>query len=98
MLKESQKENAQEKTKKIIHYPQLDTVIMIEEAIQKMDYPRKTEVWRALPKKVMYQTFCLAVDYLENSGKILIDKDSRLVWTWNPKMIQKILSSGVKIR
>lgn len=81
-----------------IHYPQLDTILMVEKAIQEMDYPKKTELWKSLPKKVMYQTFCLIIDYLEQSGKIIIDKDGRIVWTWNPEMIKKIISSGVKLR
>ncbi len=84
--------------KKIIHYPKLDTIIMVEEAIQHMDYPKKTELWKSLPKKMMYQTFCLIIDYLEQSGKIMIDKESRIIWTWNPEMIKKIQSSGVKLR
>ena len=85
-----------EMTKKI-HYPQLDTILMVEETIQKMDYPKKTELWKSLPKKVMYQTFCMIIDYLEESGKIIID-GGRIVWTWNPEMIKKIKSSGVKLR
>ena len=84
--------------KKTIHYPQLDTILMVEEAIQQMSYPKKTELWKSLPKKVMYQTFCIIIDYLEQSGKIIIDKDGRIVWTWNPEMIKKIISSGVKLR
>jgi len=32
-----------EMTKKI-HYPQLDTILMVEETIQKMDYPKKTQL------------------------------------------------------
>lgn len=90
--------NRENEMKKIIHYPQLDTIIMVEETIQKMDYPGKTELWKALPKKVMYQTFCLIIDYLEQSGKIMTDKDDRIIWTWNPEMIKKIRSSGVKLR
>ncbi len=81
-----------------IHYPQLDTILMVEKAIQQMNYPKKTELWKSLPKKVMYQTFCLIIDYLEQSGKIIIDKDGRIVWTWYPEMIKKIISSGVKLR
>jgi hypothetical protein len=75
---------------KITNHPDLETILMVEETIQKMDYPGKTELWRALPKKVMYQTFCLIIDYLEQSGKIIIDKDGRIIWTWNPEMIKKI--------
>lgn len=63
-----------------------------------MDYPRKTELWKALPKKVMYQTFSLIIDYLEDSGKILIDSDRRIVWIWNPEIVKEILSSGTKLR
>ena len=84
-------------TKKRIHYPQLDTIIMVEEKIQEMNYPIKTELWRALPKKVMYQTFSLIIDYLEKSGKILID-NGKIVWIWNPELITKIMSSGVKFK
>lgn len=84
--------------KKKIHYPQLDTILMVEETIQNMDYPKKTELWKSLPKKVMYQTFCMIIDYLEESGKIMIDDDGRIIWTWNPEMIEKIRSSGVKLR
>ena len=83
---------------KIIHYPTLDTILMVEEAIQHMNYPKKTELWKALPKKMMYQTFGLIIDYLEQSGKHLIDKDGRIIWTWNPAMIKKIQKSGVKLR
>lgn len=91
-------EKIKNEQKKKIHYPQLDTILMVEEKIQEMDYPRKTELWKALPKKVMYQTFSIIIDYLENSGKILIDKDGRIVWVWNPELIKKVLSSGVKFK
>jgi len=83
---------------KIIHYPTLDTILMVEEAIQHMNYPKKTELWKALPKKMMYQTFCLIIDYLEASGKIMIDNDGRVVWIWNPEMIKKIRASRVRLR
>ena len=81
-----------------LYYPTLDGILMVEEVLQHMNYPKKTELWKALPKKMMYQTFCLIIDYLEQSGKIMIDKDSRLVWTWNPRMIKKIQQAGVKFR
>lgn len=76
----------------ILRYPRLDTVLMIEEAIQKAkEYPTKAELLRSLPKKIMYQTFNLALDYLEYSGKIYIDKDGAIVWIWDPEGIRKIL-------
>jgi len=81
---------------KVAHYPRLDTIMMVEETIKKLNYPRKTEVWKALPKKIMYQTFSLIIDYLQESGKILVDKDGRIIWIWNPDKVKEILSSGVK--
>lgn len=82
----------------ILHSPTLDSILMVEEAAQHMNYPRKTELWKALPKKMMYQTFCRIIDYLEASGKIMTDRDGRIIWTWNPTMIKKIQKSRVTLR
>ena len=82
----------------LLHSPTLDSILMVEEVAKQMNYPRKTELWKALPKKMMYQTFCRIIDYLEASGKIMIDKEGRIIWTWNPTMIKKIQKSGVKLR
>lgn len=47
---------------------------------------------------MMYQTFLTILDYLQESGKIMIDKDGCVIWTWDPDGIKKILAQGVKIR
>jgi len=83
----------------VLHYPRLDTVRMVEETIKKFDhYPTKTELWRTLPKKVMYQTFSMIIDYLVSIGKIAIDKDGRIVWIWNPEMVKKITKRGLILK
>ncbi len=80
----------------ILHYPRLDTVLMVEETIKKLDfYPTRTELWKALPKQVMYQTFSMIVDYLVDLNKIIIDKDEKIVWVWNPELIKKIIQKGL---
>jgi len=78
----------------ILHYPRLDTVIMVEETIKNLDYyPTRMELWKALPKKVMYQTFSMIIDYLVSLGKIIIDsRDNRIVWVWNPEMVKKYMN------
>ena len=64
----------------ILHYPQLDTILMVEGIIQKMKiYPTRMELWKSLPKKMQYQTFKLILDYLERSNKIMFDKD-KIIW------------------
>ena len=83
----------------ILHSPTLESVIMVEKTIQKYSQEcGKYQLWKKLPKKMMYQTFQTILDYLENSGKILIDKDGVVIWTYNPEQIRKLISQGVKLR
>jgi hypothetical protein len=83
----------------ILHYPRLDTVIMVEETIKRLDYyPTKMELWKALPKKVMYQTFNMIIEYLVSLGKIIVDTDKRIVWVWNPEMIKRITRQGLVLK
>ncbi len=82
-----------------IHSPTLDSVIMVEELMKKKSAElTKYQLWQKLPKKMMYQTYCQVFDYLLSSGKIMIAKDKKILWLYDPKGIAKILKSGVKIR
>lgn len=82
----------------ILHSPTLGSVIMVEKTIQKYSQEcGKYQLWKKLPKKIMYQTFQTILDYLENSGKIMIDKDGCIIWTYNPEQIRKLISQGVKL-
>jgi hypothetical protein len=79
----------------VLHYPRLDTIMMVEETIKKSkEYSSKRQLWMALPKKTMYQTFKLILDYLEESGKITIDNDGVVLWTHNPKLLRKSVRAG----
>ena len=72
--------------KNILRYPRLDTILMVEDAIRNADdYMSKTELWKSLKKKVMYQTFCVIIDYFEHSGRIIIDRDRKIEWIWDPE-------------
>jgi len=85
--------------KQILHSPTLDSVIMVEKTIQKNSQELgKYQLWKKLPKKMMYQTFQVILDYLKKSGKIMIDKDGIVLWTYDPESIKKIISRGVKLR
>jgi hypothetical protein len=66
----------------VLHYPRLDTVLMIEDAIRRMDCPSKARLWKSLPRKVMYQTFLVVLDYLEKSNKIIITKKGGVEWVF----------------
>lgn len=83
--------------REVIHFPSLKTVLMVENAIEKEgEFKNKRQLWKSLPKKIMYQTFLTILDYLEYSHKILIDRDGSIVWIWNPKLIEKVIRSGVR--
>ncbi len=83
----------------ILHSPTLDSVFMVEETIQKYSQEfGKYQLWQRLPRKMMYQTFQIILDYLEKSGKIIIDKEGCIIWTYNPKRIQKLIQEELIIR
>ena len=80
----------QKKNVEVIHYPRLDTVLMVENAIKKAkEYPNKMQLWKSLPKQMMYKTFNIIIQYLESSGKILIDKDGSILWIHNSKLLER---------
>ncbi|MEK6837807.1 MAG: hypothetical protein AABX69_04090 [Nanoarchaeota archaeon] len=83
----------------ILHSPTLESVLMVEATIQKHSQEfGKYQLWKKLPKKMMYQTFQVILDYLENSGKIMIDKDGCIMWTYNPERIRKLIAKGLVLR
>ncbi len=83
----------------ILHSPTLESVLMVEAAIQKHSQEcGKYQLWKKLPKKMMYQTFQIILDYLESSGKILIDKDGCIMWTYDPERIRKLIAKGLVLR
>ena len=82
------------------HSPTLDSVLMVEEFIHKhsSEYT-KYQIWKQLPKKMMYQTFCTIINYLESSNKIMIDKRDRIIiWTWNPERVRDLIKRGLIIK
>ena len=58
----------------------------------------KYQLWKKLPKKMMYQTFLVILDYLEESGKIIIDRDGCIIWTYNPQRIKQLIKEGLVAR
>ena len=83
----------------MIHSPTLETVLMVEKTIYKYSQEYgKYQLWKKMPRKIMYQTYLVILDYLQQSGKIMIGKDGCVIWTYDPEGIKKILSKGLKIR
>ena len=79
----------------ILHYPRLDTVLMVEEVLRKADTAiSKSELIRRLPKQIMRQTLLVILDYLEKRGLIMVGNKGVLwVQNDNPKMKRLIENS-----
>lgn len=71
--------------------PTLETVLMVEKTIDKHSGEfNRTELWKNLPRKVMWQTFLVIMDYLEYNHKIITDKDEKIIWIWNPEFLKRL--------
>ncbi len=68
---------------------------MVEEFIKENDGEyRKKQLWKNLPKKMMYQTFSIALDYLIISGKVSVDSEGKIGWIFYPEESQKRLKKA----
>ena len=83
-----------------IHSPTLDSIRMVEKTIQKYSQEcGKYQLWKKLPKKMMYQTYQVVLSYLEESGKIMIDpEDGVVMWTYDPKTIRRMIKEDLTVR
>ena len=71
-------------------YPRLDTVLLVERFIKEHDGEfKKKQLWEALPKRILYQTYSLIIDYLLLSGKISVDTEGKIGWIFYPELIKK---------
>ena len=85
--------------KSFVRSPNLDTVLMVEETIEKHSGEfNRTSLWKKLPRKVMWQTYLVILNYLLSSNKIIIDDKGLIVWIWNPELIRKLEKQGLIIK
>ena len=85
-------------TLEVIHYPNLKTVLMIEEVLKNANNLITREELKAkLPVKIMHQTLNVVLKYLEDSGKIL-DGRKGILWIYNPSQkLAKAIKEGVEL-
>ncbi len=71
--------------------PTLQTVLMVERCIEQHSGAyKKTELFNNLPRKVMWQTFQVIMEYLESIHKIAYDNEGLVVYIWNPAFFEKV--------
>lgn len=86
------------KDKEIIHYPNLKTMLMVEDVLRKADVIiDREELKRRLPMQIMHQTLNLILAYLEEKGMI-IDSHKGILWIYNPNIkLKKALENSREI-
>ena len=71
--------------KQFQRYPRLDTVMMVEEFIKEHSGEYKVyQLWKHLPKQVMYQTYKIILEYLLDINKIAVDSVGKIGYIWSP--------------
>ncbi|MDE1811033.1 MAG: hypothetical protein KGH66_03260 [Candidatus Micrarchaeota archaeon] len=86
------------KTNRLERSPRLDTILMVEKTVFKYSSDKTvTQIWKLLPKKVMWTTFTTILNYLEYSGKIIIEKDRVVTWIWNPGRVAELKKKGLVV-
>ena len=80
----------------IIRMPRLDTVIMVEKFIREHsgDF-KKTELFNNLPKKMMWGTFNVILEYLWDNNKIGVDKSDYVIYVYNPKLVKRFMNKKI---
>ena len=82
----------------VIHYPNLKTVLMVEDALKKTNnLMTREQLKKKLPTKIMHQTLNVILKYLEDGGKIL-DGRKGIIWIYNPSpKLDKAIKEGVEL-
>jgi len=84
--------------KKPQHWPTLNTVIMVEKTMKKLDSLFTiAELKKNLPKQINHNTLMLILFYLEESNKIVVSlKGITWIHNTNPKL-KKAIKKGIEI-
>jgi len=82
---------------KTIHSPTLTTILMVEQVLQDASQlVTIAELKRQLPKKVMHQTLLSILDYLQQSGKIIIGTKG-ILWCYATREeLEKLKKNGTE--
>ena len=97
-LKFSSTELIETKNNKSKRYPNLNTVLMVEDFLEKYrDKPMKiSEIKTKLPKQIMHQTLKLILIYLWKSGKIIYGPKG-IQWIYSePEHLKKMMMLGIR--
>jgi hypothetical protein len=84
--------------KNILHYPNLKTVLEVEDIIKNAKLPlTRYQIIKKLKNKIMKQTLNVIIDYLDNKG-IIFDSKKGIFWTYQAKeKLDKRIKKGLNL-
>lgn len=87
------------KIEKVAHWPTLNTVIMVEDALKKMNKSiiSIAELKRKLPRQVNHLTLMVILEYLERSNKIAVSLKGISWLENNNPNLRKAIAQGTRI-
>lgn len=85
-------------TVQVMHSPRLATVLMVERTLaQAQEVIKLAELKRRLPRQVMHATLLQILDYLQQSGKVLITTKG-ILWVYRPPTeLEKMKRGGLEL-
>ena len=85
------KKKSYAESNEVARSPTLQTVLMVEKFIKdhSSEY-KKTDIFNKLPRKVMWQTFQVIMEYLAETYRIIIEKDGVVTYIWNPEFYERV--------
>jgi hypothetical protein len=82
----------------VIHDPSFDTILMVEKTlIESNDYPKKTVLWKRLPKKVHYSTYKRVLEYLEAHNQIIYNSNTIVYTGIKTEKLKQLVKTSIKI-
>ena len=83
---------------KVEHSPTLNTVLMVEDILKDAgEVITVAELKRRLPRKVMHTTLTAILDYLQQSGKIVIGTKG-VLWVFTEREeLNKLIGRGLEL-
>ncbi|MBS3060180.1 MAG: hypothetical protein J4432_01580 [DPANN group archaeon] len=86
------------KDKEIIHYPNLKTVLIVEEILKKHGGPiTRAELKRRLRVSIMHQTLNVIIRYLVEKGMVY-DSRKGIIWLEPPsRKLKKLMDEGLEV-
>ena len=98
-IKLTKAEMIEKKDNKILRYPNLNTVLMVEEFLEHhRDRPMHLSKLRSgLPRQVMHQTLKIILEYLWKSGKIIYGPKG-IQWIYaQPEHLRKMMEGSLEV-